>query len=197
MRKISQEQAEKIRDVQLANAMKRLKEGKPLSLGEQRLVDQATGERKHGTAPTMAQASKRMGLPIEILKAAKRAGAPGFKYSRVDCDAVSGWLENNKPAVAGDRTSAEGAKLRKLNAEADTKEFLLAIKMGQYLLKAAVENTVARCLGSVRSLLQQKLEQEYPAAVAGLSVVEARIKGKALFDDICAELRKLDQPWAV
>ena len=48
-----------------------------------------------------------------------------------------------------------------------------------------------------RALLQSKLEREYPAAVAGFSVVEARIKGKALFDDICSEIRKLEEHWAV
>ena len=144
----------------------------------------------------LKQAAAALNVSTEVLRAAKNAGCLGFKSSRIDINLVGAFLKTFKPQPEPTGGIAE-AKLRKLSAEADMKELLVAVKRGQYLLKAAVENTVARCHGSVRAILQQKLEREYPSAVAGLSVVEARIKGKALFDDICTELRKLSCEWEV
>jgi len=43
----------------------------------------------------------------------------------------------------------------------------------------------------IKLLLRQKLENEYPLAVAGLDVPQARIYGKRLEDDILAEFQKL------
>ena len=151
----------------------------------------------------LKQAAAALNVSTEVLRAAKNAGCLGFKSSRIDINLVGAFLKTFKPqpeptgGIAEAKLRMERAKLKKLEAEADTKRLKADILKNQYLLKAAVENTVARCLGNVRSLLQQKLEREYPSAVAGLSVVEARIKGKALFDDICAEIRKLEEPWAV
>ena len=194
---LSENELSEIKQAQLKNILQKVKDGKGLTQTEQRLVQEFKEGASFGTVPTLVQAARKLGSTVEELKAARKAGSPGFQSGRINCDKVKAWMDANPAALKDSLTRMERAKLKKLEAEADTKRLKADILKGQYLLKAAVENTVARALGNVRSLLQQKLEREYPSAVAGLSVVEARIKGKALFDDICAEIRKLEEPWAV
>ncbi len=128
------------------------------------------------------------------MKAAKAAGSPGFVGQRVRINEVEGFLKTFQP-VADSPGGLADHKLRKLKAEADLREFQVQVKRGQYLQRAHVEATLSRVHSKVRAMLQAKLEREWPSVVAGLSVVEVRAKGKALFDDICSEFRSLDGPW--
>lgn len=51
----------------------------------------------------------------------------------------------------------------------------------------------ARILSRVDQILEQKLSNEYPSAVAGLDVPQARVYGKRLGDQIRAEFHKLKE----
>ena len=194
---LSDSELHEIKQAQLKNILQKVKDGKGLTQTEQRLVQEFKEGDILGTVPTLIQAARKLGASVAEVIAARKAGSPGFRSGRINCDKVKAWMDANPAALKDSMTRMERAKLKRAEAEADMKRFKADVLKGQYLLKSAVENTVARTLGGARSLLQQKLEREYPAAVAGLSVVEARIKGKQLFDDICAELRKLEQPWTV
>ena len=142
MKKINAEQAEKIKDTQLSNALKRLKEGKSLTLGELRLIQEATGERKHGMASTIGQAAARLKIPVEIIKIAKRGGCDAFRGSRIDCDKLKEWLDTND--------------VKKLQAEANMKQLQLEIKRGQYLELDAVRSAVSRHVTTARSVMHGK-----------------------------------------
>ena len=191
------------RALELSGAIRKAQEKKRLTLAEVRLIlacaptKEGRPQKAKDIHDTMAVAAKKMAIPLSHLKAIKRMGCPAFHGARVHGDELLEWLETNSVDQMSTLSPIDLERLKGMQAVRDRNEFSNSVKKGQYLLKSAVENTVARTLGGARSLLQQKLEREYPAAVAGLSVVEARIKGKALFDDICTELRKLEQPWTV
>ena len=144
--------------------------------------------------PSIKQAAQALGVSEAILRAARAAGSPGFIGKRVRLSDVKGFLSTFKQEPESPGGLADH-KLRKLKAEADLREFQVQVKRGQYLLRSHVEASLARVHSKARAILQAKLEREFPSIVAGLSVVEVRAKGKALFDDICAEFRALEGPW--
>ena len=69
------------------------------------------------------------------------------------------------------------------------------VKEGVLIPRAAVAETVRKLGAKFGELLTAKLEQEYPATVAGLDVPSARIYGKKLNDQIRAEVRTWAEDW--
>ena len=53
----------------------------------------------------------------------------------------------------------------------------------------------AEILACVDAILEQKLSNEYPSAVAGLDVAQARVYGKRLGDQVRGEFQKLADKW--
>ena len=54
---------------------------------------------------------------------------------------------------------------------------------------------IANVLAKVDSIIEQKLSNEYPSAVAGLDVPQSRIYGKRLGDQIRVEFQSLAKEW--
>jgi hypothetical protein len=77
---------------------------------------------------------------------------------------------------------------RKLKIANDYKERKL-------ILVDSVKACVSRVLARVDQILEQKLSNEYPAAVAGLDVPQSRIYGKRLGDQIRTEFQGLKEEW--
>lgn len=120
-------------------------------------------------AETMGQAAALMGVPVAILKAAKRQGAPGFVGSRVDMPKLSEWLKANPLQEDSAMGPMERQKFRKLKADADAKEFALQVKRGDYLHKDEVKSAVMRSVAAARSALRGK--------ASGLSITLASMTG--------------------
>lgn len=77
---------------------------------------------------------------------------------------------------------------RKLKLANDLKESAL-------IPRALVAETVRKLAAKFTALMDSKLEQEYPATVAGLDVPAARIYGKKLNDQIRAEVQAWSGAW--
>lgn len=65
------------------------------------------------------------------------------------------------------------------------------------VLRTAVAGAIRRCLGPAAAMLEQRLVNEYPTAVAGLDVPQARIYGKRLCDEVLSALQRLEAEWAI
>ena len=63
------------------------------------------------------------------------------------------------------------------------------------IAREVVRATAKKLVRKFRRLLDAKLENEYPAAVAGLDVPGARIYGKKLNDEIRAEIQSWAHLW--
>ena len=189
---LSDNDLEKIKQARLAVAMKKLQAGGSLTLAEVRLIEEMKEGGRLGTAPTIAVASKRLSVPVVELKAAKRAGCPGFKHSRVDCDAVKSWLEKNPIKIDEHMRPMERQKFRKLKADADAKEFQLQVRKGEYLPRSEVRSMNTRAVATARSVMHGK--------ASGLALVLASLTGadpvaieeriKESFREIIAELHR-------
>jgi hypothetical protein len=135
MPKITPEQAEQIRAARLAAAVKKVKEGKSLTLGEQRLIDSMTEPDRADTATwpnwvsSIAQAAAIMGVPKSTLRAAKAQGCPAFRHSRVSPKMALEWIESRKSSgTTAQESPVDGtpAVTRSLGKEIEDLSTLLA-----------------------------------------------------------------------
>ena len=66
---------------------------------------------------------------------------------------------------------------------------------GALIELATVEKQLHEIASSQLKVLRQRLESEWPLAVSSMDVPQARIYGKRLVDEICAEMRSLVSKW--
>jgi len=154
--------------------------------------------KKHGVSTwydSIAQCAAVEKIPIAVLKAAKRAGCPNFRGSRVDSVGLTKWIADHSDDVKvsdGDTGSLRDQKLaqevRKLKLRNDARE-------GKLIAKTVVVETHAKILGRVMPRVKQILENEYPAQVFGLSAPDIREKGKAAFDEIATVFNHAGHLW--
>lgn len=143
-------------------------------------------------ADTLGQAAALLGVPVAILKAAKRQGAPGFSHSRVDVAVLGPWLKANPIQEDASMTPMERQKFRKLKADADMKEHHLAVRRGEFLPRAEVRSLNTRAVATARSVMTGK--------ASGLALVLASLTGadpvaieeriKESFREIISELNR-------
>src|SRR4051812_27863090 len=126
-RVINNDTLKKIKQADLANIIRKVKAGKPLSKGERELLEASTSREepkkrkgKQGktaevsqVVDTMGAAASQMGYTVDALKAAKRAGCKAFKPgSRVDIFELEEWF-----ALHPEITSVVDSKLTQKQAE--------------------------------------------------------------------------------
>ena len=81
-------------------------------------------------------------------------------------------------------------EIRKLRIANDKEERLV-------VQKTKVVDSIRRCLAQATPTLEQRLVNEYPTAVAGLDVPQARIYGRRLCDELVAFLQSLEREWKI
>lgn len=79
-------------------------------------------------------------------------------------------------------------EVRKLRIKNDRDE-------GKVIAVEHVMRVMSRILVRVDAMIEQKLSNEYPSAVAGMDVPQARIFGKRLGDQMRAELQSMGREW--
>lgn len=143
---------------------------------------------------SLKQAASKLGLDRDLVSTAKAAGCSAFNSNgTVDGEVLKAWLADpaNMKAL-GDSTSLKEKELyerwRKLKIANDKTE-------GRLIERNRVAETVQRLGAKVQELLLQKLCNEYPAAVAGLDVAQARVYGNRLRESILKEFQSLATEW--
>lgn len=141
----------------------------------------------------MGAAAAALKVSESLVKNAKRMGCDAFNASgRVDEKKLLAFIaEHEKELTTGgvalrDQKLAE--EVRKLKLRNDRDE-------GRLIQVESVNRTVAGVLARVDQILEQKLSNEYPSAVAGLDVPQARVYGKRLGDQLREEFQKLGAQW--
>jgi hypothetical protein len=128
-------------------------------------------------------------LPYDVgtLRKAKRKGAPGFRGSRVYPAELLPWLKQN----AGASDAKEKAELRMFLADAEYKELRTEQKKRELLSVKVFVEAIDDLVNEQRTILRQKLENEYPAVVAGLEPAQARVYGKRVVDELFRLMQQL------
>lgn len=140
-----------------------------------------------------------MQVSIEILKSAKNAGCPGFDdHHRVDCDLVREWL-----ADARNQQALNSPVARKANAEARHEELKVerieyrnGVEQGRYIEKQKISERLLKLGSDQARVLRQKLENEFPAVLAGRAIEEIREEGRKLVDLLCGMMQELVTEWS-
>lgn len=136
---------------------------------------------------SMAQAATGLGIELRVLKAAKRAGCPGFRGSRVYGSEVKAWLAEH-PQVG----KASDLRERKLRAECDKIETANAVKKRELISRAWMAERVHVAFGKIDAF-QQKSEAEHPLlfAAAADNVVQCREVIRKIWDEIKDSIQTL------
>jgi hypothetical protein len=149
---------------------------------------------------SIAAAAAGMKLPKSYLRQAKKRGAPGFRGSRVYPGELRPWIEKDMATSivpdAGGAASLpveprEQAELRIFLADAVWKEQRNEIQAGRYTKNEIFIEAVEDLANEQRTILRQKLENEYPSVVAGLEPAQARVYGKRVVDECFRLMQQL------
>lgn len=138
---------------------------------------------------SIAAAAAGMSVPAHVLKAAKSAGSPGFRGSRVYPAELSVWLDANpgKLKTGDEKRTLEVElllqKCRRAKTLADADE-------GLYMLRTSVESWVAGAAQKIKAVLAQKLTGELPPKLEGLRAVEIAQVMDAVLPEVLAALRE-------
>jgi|GEM_PF-2510257 len=145
-------------------------------------------------ADSLRQAAGILGTTHEVLRSAKAAGCPGFVNGRVDVDQVRAWIAKHPAAASNlEMSPMQTQKFRKLKADADAKEFALAIRRGDYLPKLEVRSAIIRAVTTCRSVMSGKASglALTLAAKTGADPVELEEQVKQANREIIAELHRM------
>lgn len=93
-------------------------------------------------------------------------------------------FEDLTAAMAGQDTDPGDLKAEKLREEIRKLKIANDAKEEKVILKTKVAAAIQRIIPRAMAAAEQKLVNEWPSAVAGLDVPQARIFGKRVFDDL-------------
>ena len=145
--------------------------------------------KKPKTTPSIHALAEETGLDWRTVKRRLRAAGliPLKGRSRATLlAALKNKLPNGTPSPLKERKTFE--EWRKLKIRNDREE-------AELIPRVKVAETVRLLAAKMIALHDAKLENEYPAAVAGLDIPGARIYGKKLNDSIRAEIQSWAHLW--
>lgn len=209
-------QRRKILEADLANVVRKVKAGKPLSQRERHLVETApapVATKKPERQPTPAAAAKLpqkaatigravsllnaagLSVTVEFLRQLKRDGVPGFeeKSGRINLAILVPEIRKRLANQVG-AAPLEGKaalEVRKLLAQAETLEFNLAQLRGEFVRRSAIVAANRRLAVKLQEL-DRALETDMPGAVAGQDIIKIREWARRFVDLRAREI----QNWA-
>jgi hypothetical protein len=195
---ISADLAEKLLKGDLANLVKKVKRGEPLTRAQRAtLIAYQSGEASATTvAKSWVQLGEILGVTRRTLNTwSKRTGAP-VPAPNGSHD-VAAWREfvrvhGLKGAEGEEEMEAEGSeelKRQRLLVDVQERQLRLAIKRGEYVPIEAVRDSWQFHVEQATMLLRKKLEDEAPPALEGLSALEIRRELSAIVDSFLSTMK--------
>jgi hypothetical protein len=142
---------------------------------------------------SMAQCAGSENWSLDMLKMAKASGCPGFDVSgRVDGARVAKWIAANADKFDSDKAMDEMSKwkLERTKYDAQRAKLKFLREDGQLISMEDAEAWYEAQGLAFSTKLYEKLEQELPERLFGLTIPEARVICRKLADDILHELRE-------
>jgi hypothetical protein len=141
-----------------------------------------------GQQPTsydsIGAAAAALGIPPEVLKKAKRAGAPGFKGSRVYPKELLPWLEAHRANLTAPG-SKEDLEKERLREDIRKRRKQNDLRDGLYLPLARACEIINGIAARQNALLGSLLEDELPPILADQPAAAIRVEMKRARDRIC------------
>ena len=132
---------------------------------------------------SMEQCAAATGIPLKVIKAAKKAGSDAFQSNRVYLGRLLHWVFNNDEADSVMDWNQELAKFKAKREE---------IKLGKDAEQIADRPTIQRGAGKIMAIIFDALERsfcyELPGANVGKSEVEQAAAAKAVISGLRTRL---------
>jgi hypothetical protein len=136
-----------------------------------------------GSFPSMASCSGATGIPLSVLKGAKKAGCPAFDQSnRVHLEPLLRFIFSENGSMGQDWAK------RHERADALIAEKKLAVLEGELVDINTVTEQQDRCCARAVAVLQQKFETELPPKQDGLPAVKIAEMNRKALDQVRAIL---------
>jgi len=182
---------------QVANILKKSKDGKVLSAREERiLVDWQESQNQKHEKKTWVKGGKdglarRMGVERKsVQRWSKFADYPKTRangdYCLEDCIA---WVHEHG-FKGGEKSSMQELKERELAAKVAKIEFELDVEKGKYILVSDAERETTILNNDTKNILRAKFEGELPPMLEGVSAAEIQDRCKRAVDEVCERLSK-------
>ena len=191
---IDKDQAEKIRKAQIGNALKKLNEGKSLTLAEKRLIeDETEGHQEDAKVMGIAALSAALNVGKQAIRNALKNVAPsgtvnGGNPAWTKSQALAALQASNSKAGGGSLQSRKlEEQIRKLKLENDQKD-------GRLINRSDVVETIAR-IGSRWASIRTHEESQAPIQLIGKTIPEIREYVRDLFDRIGSVFKQAGEEW--
>ena len=203
---INSEQYSRIRKANVANILKKLKEGKTLSRDDwsqiedykakaDKPIEDVTEIKK--TAKSWVELAEVLGVArqtVDVWK--KKPGSP--KPRSNGTHDVLKWVAFIKAeglAAKGQSETPDEAelRLRKLFAEVEDRELKVLVRKGQFVPIDAVRERWLYHIGQANALLRNKLENELPPLLVGRDAVDIRKENARVVDEYIAIMNSGEQ----
>lgn len=132
---------------------------------------------------SIAQCSSATGIPLAVLRFAKRNGCPAFDYSRVK---LSEFLEWHFKRTDGDQNWDD--KFKEFRAKREQQKF--SREDGRTISTDDAEAAGSIAIGALNRVLRQALCNDLPAATKGLDEIGIRTANEAALERAFEESRK-------
>jgi hypothetical protein len=134
-------------------------------------------------ASSMKHAAALLKVSAALVKLGKRRCPEAFdSHNRVNLAVLRKWIGTNAGKTAV--TEIEKLELRKLRAQCEKIEQLNAVQQSKFIKTEDVIRMIQELANAQRTILRQKLENEYPPIVAGMDPAQVRVYSKRLVDEI-------------
>lgn len=183
----------KILDADFQNLIKKVASGKPLTAAERALVQARQSaipqpEAAEAYAKNKVQLAKALNVTRPALDAwFKMPGAP--KADSAGRHDVTAWLQfRDAQGLKGAEVKTGGSvvnqKARECLLRNDKLEFQLEVLKKRYTKNEVFVADLEAVSNELRTILRQKLENEYPPIVAGMEPAQVRVYSKRLVDEL-------------
>jgi hypothetical protein len=186
---IAAEDATKILNADFRNIVRKVAQGKPLTVAElARIESRASGNTDATTyAKNKVELGELLGVDRRTLNRwQKMHGAPEALSNGLW--PVAPWREfvrtNGLKGAAPVATNEEALKARKLLAEVEERELRIAIKRNEYIPVFKVREEWVGLVAQATSILRAKFENELPPILSGLDATGIQRECRQAIDDV-------------
>lgn len=144
---------------------------------------------------SIAAAAAALGIEKSILQRAKRAGAPGFRGSRVYPAELLPWLaQNSKPESAAELPEKDLLERQLLQGKIEAQQFDFSERRRQFFRVTEGQQWTAAMIGEFRKVLEAIPSTLAPDIVGCGSIPEAELRIRGAIDQALNLLHS--GPWS-
>jgi phage terminase Nu1 subunit (DNA packaging protein) len=199
---ITEEQKKQIFQADLANLLKKVKDGKPLTAAERKIIEDHGAGGKRIKAKTKLADALGIGYPT-LKRYLDREDAPKPNDDGWDKDEVRDYIAKNgsrseTTMLAGDGTLNRAVLIQKREALLDQRTRQLELsnlrESGDLKRTADVQATFTKLAANIKDICT-KIENEIPAATFGTDLAEARRAWREIADSILRAHQECSELW--